>query len=429
MKRRHLLPLLLLALFASCSVCKSDRERAEAERKEMKEKYEKSFALAPYRVFKIMIRSKDEPNEPEAVKELNALLEEASRAAEVKDGENAKATAETMARLIKGMYLARKTLNEHDEDDFPLVMTKYGGPNAAKAIQGYDANMEHLFFGVVWWVIQAADKGGRLPSLEIIQYELSRAAPNPGWPWGISQATYWLRGASFCSGKYHYAADEELTAFIDNVEHATPEQVAELKSKDLTGEQVRQQMLATGYFTRAWNRYGLKREDAAVADIEQGLKALEKVGIENELTWWGWTLVYVHQKKYPEAAAKLDKLAASPFIEEANRKELKEAADALRSNTSFPLIGETKAMVLVGKAVIARAGGIEKLLSDVLGTEVAAKVMKPLRVTQQLQEGLTSFNAEQAGSLAKGAAEKGLSLGKKGLEALKSMSQQDAGSP
>ncbi|MFL5320363.1 MAG: hypothetical protein ACJ790_11955 [Myxococcaceae bacterium] len=408
---------------ASCNACKTDKERAAAERAEMQRRYEKSLALTPYRILKLMLRAKGEANEPEAAKELWKLLDEVEQARGSTGVSDAKRTSETAYALIKGMYLARKTLAEHDEDEYPLVWTKWTGGQPVP-VPGYDAQMEHLTFGVVWWIIQNTDRSEKVPEAEIVSYELLRAQPQPGWPWGISEVVYWLRGASFCTSGYHYAADEELTSFIVALEHPSSEQLASLKSQKYTAEQTQQQMLAAGYFVRAWNRYGLKREDAAVDDVERGLKALEKLGVENELTWWGWTLVYVHHKNYPEAAEKLEKMAQSPYVDEKTRNELHETAESMKTNKQLPLIGQARAMSLVAEALVARAGGLEKLLGDVVGEKAAHDAMKPIRYTQAIKQGIDSVDAEKVEDFAKETAK---AIGSKGVGALKNLVQKDGG--
>ena len=150
--RRLRAPLVLLCIAAllSCSRCKSDADRAADERAEMKRKFESAIALIPYRIFKLMVRARGEPNEPESAKKLWVLLEKTRETPdEIKTAEDAAKVAEVYLDLAKGMYLARKTLNEHDEDEFPLVWTKWTEQKPLPLL-GYDAQMEHLTFGVIW---------------------------------------------------------------------------------------------------------------------------------------------------------------------------------------------------------------------------------------------------------------------------------------
>jgi len=164
---------------------------------------------------------------------------------------------------------------------------------------------------------------------------------------------------------------------------------------------------------RAWNRMGLKREDASTEDLEKGLAELKALGIDNELTQWGWALVYARRGRFSESAAELDKLAASPHLDERTRAELKDAAAAMRGNgKGIPVLLEARATFILAQALLSRAGGVEPLLVLVLGEEAGRKVAAPLAWLERTRRGLAQ--ASPASAL-----EKGKDVGKQGLELLK----------
>lgn len=131
---------------------------------------------------------------------------------------------------------------------------------------------------------------------------------------------------------------------------------------------------------------------------------------------------------YPEAAEQLDKLANSPHITKKESDELHELAQQMRENKSFPIYGEAKAMTLVVSALIARAGGIEKLLTPIIGADATKKILEPFQWMARVKKGMSEVSVSNAGDIAKDAAAEGKALTQKGLELFKKVAlHQDAG--
>jgi hypothetical protein len=402
----------LAALAASCSCRSSDADRAKREREQMEARIKSSLTLLPYRLVKISVRAHDDPKRPPAVDVLWKVLDE-TRALPAKPAtpEEVLTEAATYARLLKALFDARETMKSRDEDEFPtLVQALTGGPAPAP----WDAQLEHLGLAAFWFLVDAADKSDRVPgSTEYVFYELARATPQPGWPKEARWFAQLLRGGAFCAAEYHYAAEEELNAYVTAMEATTPADFEGWSRAHADAEQMQHGLRAAGYFVRAWNRMGLKREDASTEDLEKGLGELKALGIDNELTQWGWALVHARRGRFAESAAELDKLAASPHLDEKTRAELKDAAASMRANgKGIPVLLEARATFILAQALLSRAGGVEALLVLVLGEEQGKQLAAPLAWLERTRRGLA--NASPASAL-----EKGKDVGKQDLELLK----------
>ncbi|RKH77307.1 hypothetical protein D7Y21_37490, partial [Corallococcus sp. AB045] len=225
------------------------------------------------------------------------------------------------------------------------------------------------------------------------------------------------RGVSFCQAGYHYAAEEELTGFLTETERLPPEAFPAIQQG--TPAQSREAVLAAGHFLRAWNRMGLKRERAAEDDIEQGLRSLQTLGVENELTWWGWAFIHTRRGRYEEAAASLDKLAASPYLEETERREVHDSAESLRKHgDSLPLFQQTRATVLLGRTLLARAGGLEHVLTVLLGPARARQLYAPLVWMDRVRQRTARLSPEQVAQGAGQTLDHAREAGNRGWKAL-----------
>ncbi|QSQ26124.1 hypothetical protein JY651_14850 [Pyxidicoccus parkwayensis] len=410
------LSLVLLSVLAGCR--KTDAERAAEERAEIEKKIRDSYALVPYRAIKLTYRAEGQPNAPEEIAALWKAVEE-TRALPEKP-----ATAEESRRVAKlyldlgiAFYKAKKTLEKRDEDEFPLLWNRFM-PETPGPLSGYDAGQEHAILAAVWVVLDQADRSDRVPATDVVFYELARAVPQPSWPAGLRVGVQGGRGLAFCGAGYHYAAEEELNAYLSGIEALSPDSFTPMPHA--TAVEEREALLAAGYFVRAWNRMGLKRERAAEDDIERGLQSLEKLGVENELTWWGWAFIHFRRERYEESAKFLDKLAASPFISATAREEIHASAEEMRKHgKKLPIFLQARAALILTEALVARAGGLENILVVVLGPERGKQVYEPIAWMDRVRRGVGSVSMD---SVKKGAGDTlnaAKDMGGKGLEALK----------
>ncbi|MDC0713749.1 hypothetical protein POL68_35105 [Stigmatella sp. ncwal1] len=424
MRHAFQMAVLVLAVLPACGGCgKTDAERAAAERAEIEERIRDSNVLVPYRALKLTLRAEGTGREPEAVRALWQMLGETrnlpDKAATV---EEARQTAEIFLRLGAAFYRAKQTLREHDEDDYPLFLTRArqaSHPWGELSVPGYDGGMEHLFAGGLWTVLDTVDQGQRIPMTEAVLYEFSRATPGPDWPGVFRALSRAGRGVSFLQARYHYAAEEELTAYLAEVERL-PVLPPPVSAGVETLLMEREMLRAAGHFLRAWNRMQLKRDEPAADDVEQGLKSLTVLGLENELTWWGMAFVHFQRGHYAQAAESLDRLALSPFVDEPTRMELRASAQALRTqDTRIPFLQQQRAAIPLVRALVARAGGLERMLVLVLGEARAEQVYAPIVWLDRVQQGLAASPADAVAREAGGLVGKAREAGSQGLDALK----------
>jgi hypothetical protein len=413
---------LVLALMPSCSCLMTDAQKAKKEREQVTRELKESLALFPYRFVKLSVRSAKSPNRPPALDGVLQLIDETQKLPDrPATAEEFAKEAATWARLLKATWAARESMMTRDEDEFPTLVERYLG---APLPPPYDPQLEHLALASFWFLVDSADRGHKVPGgTQYVFYELMRAEPQPSWPANARHLALLLRGGSFCATDKHSAAEEELTTAITELEAATPESFGAWRDS-VSQNEMMHGLRATGYFLRAWNRMGLSRDDGAADDLEKGLEELEALGIDNELTQWGWAFVHAQRERPTQAAEQLDKLSKSEHLDATTRKELAQAADDLRKNgKGLPLMLKTRAMLILAQALLARAGGIEHLLEVALGNDQAQQLLTPLTWLQRAREKL----AQSPGQ----ALEQGKALGAKGLEFVKqkaqALQQSDAG--
>jgi hypothetical protein len=403
------LAVVVLLISASCA-CRTDAQRAKAERAAVEKELRESLALFPYRFIKLSLRSAKSPGRPAAIDGVLKLIEETQALpARPATAEEVAKEAALWARLAKATWDARETMMTSDEDDFPTLAANYLREPLPPP---YDAQLEHLVLAGFWFVVDAADKGHKVPGgTQYVFYELMRAEPQPAWPVEARWLALLLRGGSYCATERHYAAEEELTTALTELERGTPGELSGIGDR-VSRVETFHGLRAAGYFLRAWNRMGLHRDDAAVDDVEKGLAELKALGIDNEVTQWGWAVVHAHRGRYPEAAAELERLAQSPNLDAETKRELAEAATELRAHgKGIPVLLQARAMVIIGQALLARAGGLENVLRTVLGDERAKELAAPLEWLARTREKLGRSPGQVV--------EQGKALGAKGLELVK----------
>ncbi len=366
---------LAVATFGSgCGGCsKTDAERAAEERAEAEERWKSSRAILPWRAMKGSVRSNGADPRPEVYVRWDAMV--------------AKADVETVTTYLIWLAANRDQLTEFDEDKFPTVLEILTGQGAPALPPWYDNGADHLLVTMTVLLLDAADSGNKLPVGEIAFYELSRAEPKPNWPAALAALGRYARGVTFFLNEFHYAANEELAHYDEAVAALSDEERAvvaalfkeELKESKLPpAEQGKHILVALGAFTRAANFAKLKRDEDTTREVERGLEALEALGIENELTLWGWALVHQRRKRYDKSAEALHKLAKTPYLDEATKAEIEKSANDMAKQSEDPGILQSQATtVAVVRALVARAGGVEAILAIFLGKEQAAKIVAP----------------------------------------------------
>lgn len=393
----------LAGLGSGCRRAPTDAERARAERAKMRERLDRSYVLVPYRGLKTVVRAGGIANAPPEIAGLRDAVD-ATRAPD--------AGAESLLRLAKALHQARAALNAHDEDNYPPILAVvYPGALPLP----WDAGVEHLALATLFESASAA--AHKAPIDDLVLYELSRVEAKESWPWGLRLAAAGERGIAFARAEYHYAAEEELTALIAEIDR-TPaaERPAIARAFRCTEAQSVEALRGAAHLLRAWNRMDLGRQQAADEDVEAALAALRRAGIENEATWWAGAYVAWRHGKYGEAAAELRKLAASPHLDEAERREITAAADGLERTRNAVVFGRARAGLLLGRALIARSGGVERLLGEALGPERTRAFTERVAWVERTASKLGDLDPRKLEDAARDVADKG----RKGLEAIKS---------
>ena len=378
---KRLVCLALVGVLASGCPKKSDAQRAAEERAAAARKVERSLLLVPYRSVKTLFRARAVATPPAELAPLYTALD-ATRALPGPDEESARAIAKRYVELAVALFEARKVLETHDEDSYPLLFTAW--TREKPTVAWYDAPAEHLFIATAWLILDTAS--GQSTAADAVFYELTRAPAQPAWPQFLRVTTRLLRGLSYCVADYHYAAEEELTAYLGEVATLSPAELTKLRwswqPADVPGHELR----AAGDFARAYNRMGLHRDDAAADDVEHGLGELQALGVDNELTQWGWAFVHYRRGRYAEAGLQLIKLSQSPNLDGRTRLEILASAKALeQQNKDIPVLSRTRAAFLLSKALLARAGGLEHLLCALVGEELGKKLYAPLAWLDRLR--------------------------------------------
>jgi hypothetical protein len=420
----------LVVAAASCSKCascgrKTDAELAAEERKKADEEWRGSISLLPWRALKGAVRSAGAPNRPPfyaKVDETMAILE-----GPVREGEGAEAAAKQRTSaafdLLAYLVMHRAELAEHDEDEFPRLANLWTKTQPPLPAPWYDDAAEHLMTALGMLLLDAADQGDRVPAGDVVFYELSRAEAQPAWPAEVRLVDEYARGLTYLSHDYAYAAQEELTRYLDEVEKTPPAALTALLDGGAGGSpdaaKTKDALLAAGYFTRGYDRMKLDRDDPATEDFEKGLDALHRLGADDELTLWASAYVHQRRGKYDEAAHDLETLAASPYLDADTKKEVLAAAAQMKKHGDDPgwFHAERTTAALV-RAAVARAGGPERLLGFVIGEERAHQVFSPLAAMSDGGAQLRAVAEREKGKLG-GLGEGAKQAGKKALGGLR----------
>lgn len=413
------LALVLIATALTSCHCASDGERAAKERAEIDKRARDSLVLFPYRTVKAMIRSTGSPDRPPVFDELDKALAAAQALPETAQDLEADARAlATWGNLFVQLVKTRETLKDKDEDAFPTLLEVW--TSEKPFIAWYDNPLEHAWLAVFWLVADIAGEKGHLPTADIIFYELSRAKSAPAWPFEARAFANLARGVTFSKHAYRYAAEEELNIYLHDVSTESVSPLV-LRGLLLDAAGTRAALSAAGYFARAYNRFGLGRDDPATDDVEAGLKELEKLKVDSELTWWAWAIVHAKRERFEESAKYLDRLAGSPNMDERTKQEIASAAAEMRAGKRVPLVKQAWAGKVLVQAIIARAGGVENMLAVLAGKDEAARILSPLTFLDRARQGLSrAADPARVTSAAKDTAKTVVDeLGAKGRELLK----------
>ena len=413
-------------LLGGCRSCLpiSDAERARQEREEVHRTLNSSLLVLPYRGMKTVIRASALEPPPPQIAEVIRLSNEASAQLSIEQTELV-GESKRLVALVSALYRSGAILIKEDEDRYPLIwdVAKAGRLPAA----WYGAPAEHLFTGILDLIVYAAGK--QKPLIDWVYYEFDRATPQPGWPVEMRLAAQLCRGLQFMLGEKHYAAEEELTGYLETLRSMTAAERQQLLAQKtdgthISGDDYHKGLRALGHATRSFNRFALHRDERGYEDLEAAVQLVQELGLDNELTDWAQISLLLHRKDYSRASQRLDHLAQSPYLTEEERAEVKQcAASMAKLDGGFVLFGRGRAQLVVARAVLARIGGLKTVLAMVavlLGPERTAKLARPAL----LLWGTTSILAEDAKRTSSEAVDKGKHLGNRGYQYLRQQVEQ-----
>ncbi len=426
--RRRLFPIVTLLLLvigptflAGCRSClpRSDAERAKEEREEVHQQLNSSLLVLPYRGLKTVLRASSLTPPPPQIAQVVTTLDQVSAELQVEQPDLL-GQSKQLLTLASAIYRSGAILFREEEDRYPLLwQTAKAGPLPAF---WYDAQTEHLLVGMLDMLIYVT--GRQKPLIDWVYYEFDRAAPQPTWPKELRLLSQQTRGLMFILGSKHYAAEEELTGYLETLRTMSAEdqkqlQVTSSGALQIPGESYHKGLRAIGHLSRSFNRFALKRDKRGYEDLEVALKLVRELGVDNELTDWAELSLALHKKDYTQASTLLTHLAQSPYLSEEERTEVRSCADSMsKLGDGFVLFGRDRALLVVARAALARVGGVKALLmafAIVIGPERTAKIARPTL----LLWGVGTVLADDAQQKGKEAVDKSKQLGHKGYQILR----------
>ncbi len=340
--RIHVWKLGVLGMGLLALAChRSDAVRAQDERLKIQKELASAWSLVPYRSFKLLARaSGGQPPVPE-VEALWTRLEALRTGSE---SGNLKSALQAGGLLLE----ARGLLKARDEDQFPTLGSRV---RTAPLPAWYDSGADHAVVGLVLYL---ARRGGvsAVPQPYLL-YEASRAVPSAAWPVDLRVLARFQQASTYQEAKAHYAAEEAYDAYLREVAGMTGPEAWFAKPADAQAFQ--EGLRGLGHVGRGLNRLDLGRDALADQDFQQGLAALDVALPDSELTQWLGALIHARAGRGAEAAARLQRLARSPGLDEAGRTAVQEAAEGV-THASRPgaLLATPRMMFLVLRAWEAR---------------------------------------------------------------------------
>lgn len=407
-------------LQTGCRSClpRSDAERAKEERQQVHDQLNSSLLVLPYRGMKTVTRASALSPPPAQIAEVIRLQNEVSKELHIEQTDWL-GQSQQIVTLVSAMYRSGAILFREEEDRYPLLwQAAHAGPHPAA---WYDAQSEHLFIGLVDLCLYVA--GRKKPLIDWVYYELERASPQPNWPQGLRLLAQQVRGLMYIAGEKHYAAEEELSGYLQTLDSLSRADIAQLEvSQDgkvtLSGADYHKGLRAAGHLTRSFNRFALKRDARGYEDLDAALSLLTQLGVHNELTDWAALSLALHKKDYTQAARHLESLAQSPYLSAEEQAEVRASAESVsKLDQGFVLFGRQRALLTVSRAAFARLGGIKTVLATLtilIGPERSLQVSK----TVILLWSVGSVLAQDAEAKSQEALNQGKQLGHKGMELL-----------
>jgi len=355
--RRVLQPFVVfVALLATACGYFSCESPIERERRELQEAAETTEAVL-YRGLKVTLRSApldgSAPTDASSTKIRQLTASVFSRLLrEDGGGQAVELTAADYVVLAKELYELRDELRAADEDAYPtllhqIVVASGDDPATVAALAWYDAAWEHLVLALLWTGSQKAPPG-------FVIHELGELDPDGLEPDGVRVAARLLRSLAFYQYHWPWLADEELTAYLADLEASRTEVIAFTRTfaaapPDATDEFVVAQWHAPGVLLRGIVRLEKELDDEALDDLDAFLVDAETLGLDDEGVWLVGAYVGIRREDSERALTNLRKLEASPMLDDDARALVRESIAALEKRDPESAFNGLTDKILVAK--------------------------------------------------------------------------------
>jgi hypothetical protein len=419
---------LLVALSAAACGFFSCESPIERERRELREAAESSEAVL-YRGLKVSLRSAplDGSASTDAsaskIRQLTAsvftrLLREGAQAEQAPT-----LTPADYVLLAKELYELRDELRAADEDAYPtllhqIVVASGDDPKSHPVLAWYDPAWEHLVLALLWTGSQKAPQG-------FVIHELGELDPNGLEPDGVRVAARLLRSLAFYQYHWPWLADEELTAYLDDLQASRTDVIAFTRAfagapPDATDDFVYAQWHAPGVLLRGIVRFQKELDDEALDDFEAFLVDAQTLGIDDEGVWLVGAYVGIRREDPERALENLRKLEGSPMLDDDAKKLVRESIEALEKRDPDSAFNRVTDKVLVAKIaggyllrVLAKVNWREQLEGSEAGR---ALLRSDEEIAGEVERTKAAFSPDQLDGLTNKAAESAREVGERTRE-------------
>lgn len=334
---KHAFLILVTAvLFLSCS---KHEDPIEREKREMKEFFDDSKLLVPYKGVKIALRVDYSDQSANNMKISETAMKTLSTVSDLVTRDSMPQGISGMLEVyqqLKNLYELKKEINGINEDELPTIYKKISAIeqklSASSHVMGaiekdvfgnYNNSTEHFLLGCIWFVLPGAPA-------DIYIYEAAQVNEDE-----ISKPDQHLFAsllkALVCEQKeWHYTSEKSSTEYIDYISAHRKEileATAYLDSVPGADPEKRfYELRSMGYALRGYARYNSNREKEANEDFDHFVDDFDKSAVENkELCFLSAYLCIKNSK--PEKAekflVKMEKMKEYNEHDEETVKELR----------------------------------------------------------------------------------------------------------
>lgn len=330
-----------LFLVAAISVlsfsCSKHEDPIEREKREMKEFFDDSKLLVPYKGVKIALRVDYSDQSANNVKISETALKTLSTVSDLVTRDSVPQGLSGMLEVyqqLKNLYELKKEINGINEDELPTIYKKISsiehGVSASSNVMGaiekdvfgtYNNSTEHFLLGCIWFVLPGSPP-------DIYVYEAAQVNENE-----ISKPDQHLFAsllkALVCEHKeWHYTSEKSSTEYIDYIsthKEEVLEATAYLDSVPGTDPEKRfYELRSVGYALRGYARYHSDREKEANEDFDHFVDDFDQSAVENKELCFLSAYLCIKNSKPDKAEKFLTKMEKMKDYNEHDRETVNE---------------------------------------------------------------------------------------------------------